>query len=329
MHISRLAKLLVAAALPLLALSPARADDQPVEVQVVDAFNAVFGTHPGFRANHAKGIVAEGSFTPTPEAAKLSKAEHFQSDSTPITIRFSDGGGLPEMPDAAPGNPHGMAVKFHLQGGADTDLVAVSLKDFPVASAEEFRDLLLAVAASPPGSPTPTAIETFMGSHPAALKALGAPMPLPTSFAAERYGGFNAFRLTALDGTVRNVRYKIVPVNGPEYMDAATAKAAAPDVLLDELKQRLTAGPARFRLLAQIAAADDPTNNATLSWPDTRPLIVLGEIDVNGIVQDSAAAERPLLFLPGQLTDGIEASDDPMIDQRDAAYAVSFSRRNP
>jgi catalase len=36
-----------------------------------------------------------------------------------------------------------------------------------------------------------------------------------------------------------------------------------------------------------------------------------------------------LFFLPGQLTDGIEQSDDPLIDVRNAAYAVSFSRRNP
>ena len=36
-----------------------------------------------------------------------------------------------------------------------------------------------------------------------------------------------------------------------------------------------------------------------------------------------------LLFLPGQLTDGIEQSDDSMIDVRNGAYAISFSRRNP
>jgi hypothetical protein len=32
------------------------------------------------------------------------------------------------------------------------------------------------------------------------------------------------------------------------------------------------------------------------------------------------------LLLPGQLTDGIEESDDPVIDIRDGAYALSFSR---
>jgi catalase len=46
-------------------------------------------------------------------------------------------------------------------------------------------------------------------------------------------------------------------------------------------------------------------------------------------VPDSQTAEKGLLFLPGQLTDGIEPSDDPLIDLRDSAYAVSFSRRNP
>jgi len=33
------------------------------------------------------------------------------------------------------------------------------------------------------------------------------------------------------------------------------------------------------------------------------------------------------LFLPTALIDGIEASDDPLIQLRGAAYAVSFSRR--
>jgi catalase len=47
-------------------------------------------------------------------------------------------------------NPHGMAIKFHLPAGSDTDMVINSLKFFPVATGEDFRDLLLALAASPP-----------------------------------------------------------------------------------------------------------------------------------------------------------------------------------
>ena len=33
------------------------------------------------------------------------------------------------------------------------------------------------------------------------------------------------------------------------------------------------------------------------------------------------------MLLPGNLPEGIEPSDDPMIDVRNESYAVSFSRR--
>jgi len=65
------------------------------------------------------------------------------------------------------------------------------------------------------------------------------------------------------------------------------------------------------------------------AWPDDRKVVDLGTLTIDKTVANNAAAEKPLLFLPGQLTDGIEPSDDPLIDVRDGAYPVSFSRRNP
>jgi catalase len=55
----------------------------------------------------------------------------------------------------------------------------------------------------------------------------------------------------------------------------------------------------------------------------------LGIVTIDKVVADSAEAQKALLFLPGLLTDGIEQSDDPLIDVRNGAYAESFSRRNP
>jgi hypothetical protein len=46
-------------------------------------------------------------------------------------------------------------------------------------------------------------------------------------------------------------------------------------------------------------------------------------------VADSLDAQKKLLCLPGQLTKGIETSDDPMVEIQNGAYAVSFSRRAP
>ena len=74
-----------------------------------------------------------------------------------------------------------------------------------------------------------------------------------------------------------------------------------------------------FHLEAQLAAAGDSTKDPTQPWPDDRKVVDLGVLTIDKAVADSAAAEKSLLFLPGQLTDGIEPSDDPLIDVRDAA----------
>ena len=58
-------------------------------------------------------------------------------------------------------------------------------------------------------------------------------------------------------------------------------------------------------------------------------MIDLGVITIDRVVANSDEAQKQLLFLPGNVTDGIEPSDDPLIDARDAAYPISFARRNP
>src|SRR5205823_1813791 len=105
------------------------ASQKSVPEQAVDAFNGVFGVHPGARAVHAKGVVLEGTFTPSASATSVSKAEHFQKKKTsiPTMIRFSDSTGIPTIPDTDPGaSPLGMALKFHLPSGSQTDIVVHS-----------------------------------------------------------------------------------------------------------------------------------------------------------------------------------------------------------
>jgi catalase len=99
--------------------------------------------------------------------------------------------------------------------------------------------------------------------------------------------------------------------------------------LIEEMQERLKKGPVTFHLAAQLAAPGDPLNDATKPWPDDRKTVDLGVVTITKAAENSAEAQKPLLFLPGQLTGGIEPSDDPMIDTRNGAYAVSFSRRNP
>ena len=305
-----------------------RAEDQPIEQQLVDAMNKVFGVHPGFRANHAKGIVVEGSFKASPEAAGLSRAVLFNGSSIPATVRFSDSTGIPNIPDgSADANPHGMAIKFRLPDGSETDMVINSLKFFPVATGEDFRDLLLALAASPPDASKPTKFEQFTASHPS-VPAAFATVGTPDSFANEEYYGVNAFVFVNKAGERQAVRYQMMPEH-VVHLAASDAAKQPPNFLMDELPERLKRGPVTFHLRAQLAAAGDSTKDPTIAWPNDRRVVELGVLTIDKAVPNSAEAEKKLLFLPGQLTDGIEESDDPLIDIRNGAYALSFSRRNP
>ncbi|MGJ5206159.1 catalase family peroxidase [Bradyrhizobium sp. HKCCYLR20261] len=306
----------------------AYAEDAPLEQQLVDAMNKVFGVHAGFRANHAKGVVVEGRFKPSAEAATLSKASLFSGGEIPVTVRFSDSTGVPNLPDGSDdANPHGMAVKFRLADGSDMDIVINSLKFFPVSTAAELRDLFLAIADSGPNAAKPTKLEQFIGSHPSVPAALGT-IATPDSFANEGYFGVNAFVLVNKQGARQAIRYQMLPEK-VVHLDKAEAAKRAPDYLMAELPARLKQGPVTFRFMAQLAAAGDDTKDPAKPWPDDRKLVELGVVTIDKAVADSDAAQKKLLFLPSQLPDGIEASDDPMIDIRSAAYAISFSRRNP
>jgi catalase len=305
-----------------------KAEDRPIEQQLVDAMNKVFGVHPGFRANHAKGIVAKGNFKASAEAAGLSRAALFNGSPIPVTVRFSDSTGIPNVPDgSANANPHGMAIKFHLPNGADTDMVINSLKFFPVATGEDFRDLLLALAESPPNAPKPTKFEQFAASHPS-VPAAFATVSTPDSFADEEYYSIDAFVFVNATGARQAVRYQMIPER-VVHLAAADAAKQPPNFLMDELPERLKHGPVTFHLRAQLATAGDSTKDPTIAWPNDRKSVELGVLTIDKVVADSAEAEKKLLFLPGALTEGIEKSDDPLINIRDGAYALSFSRRNP
>ncbi len=295
--------------------------------QTVDVMNQLWGRHPGIRANHAKGVVVEGSFAPTPEAATLSKASLFRGEPVPVTVRFSDSTGLPTLPDGSnDANPHGMSMKFDLPGGGEMDVVTNSLAFFPVATGEEFRDLLVALAASGPDAAKPTKAEQFIGAHPSVLKSF-ASATTPTSFAREIYNGIDAFIFVDAAGKRQPFRFQFVPAAGAEHMAAADAAKQPSDFLIDELPQRLAKEPVAFRVMAQLASPGDQTKDPTQPWPADRRMADLGTITLTKAAADSKAAERTLHLLPNRLPAGIEVSDDPLITARVQSYVISFGRR--
>src|SRR5579862_4912640 len=310
----------------LLASAAAIAGDPSLPTQIVDLANKVDGVHPGFRAFHAKGVVVEGSFKASAEAARLSRAALFNGSTIPVTARFSDGSGMPNVPDGSPAMPRGIAIKYHLPGAADTDMVTNSFKFFPVGTGEDFRDLLQAIVASPADAPKPTKLDQFFASHPNAPKAIGS-LPIPDSFADEEYHGIDAFIFVSKTGQRQAVRYLIVPEKLVHITPEEAAKQP-PNYLFDELTKRIVQKPVVFRLKAQLAEAGDQTKDASQPWPDDRNVVDLGVLTLAKVVPNSLEAQKKLLFLPTNLTPGIELSDDPLPLVRAGAYGVSFARRS-
>lgn len=321
-----LAGLLVAAGTTARAADAPPAAAKPLPVAIVDVLNKLSGgPHAGYRANHAKGVLATGEFVPAPSAVSLSKAPHF-AKAVPVLVRFSNATGVPTLADADDNaSPHGMAIRFDLPDGTNSDLVCISANGFPVATPEDFLGLLQAVAASGPDAPKPTPIENFLGSHPAALKFVTTPRPAPESFATLAFYGVNAFKFTNAQGESRFIRYQILPVAGEKAF--GTASKPTDHFLMDELPKRVAAAPVKFRLVAQLAEPGDVTNDPTVVWPADRKTVELGTISLNKVPGDQEKAQRPLLFNPLALPPGIEASADPVLLARPAAYAVSFGQR--
>lgn len=311
---------------------PLTSDEKLLAVsrEVIAAFDKLDGgVHPGFRPAHAKGILLTGTFSPSPEAGSLTRAPHFNRNSTPVTVRFSNFAGIPNVSDNDPqgAGPRGFAVRFQLGEHVHTDIVAHSVDAFPTRTVEEFLDFAGALIATDPAAPHPNPIERFLGAHPAASAFVQIPKPIPTSFAKESFYAVSAFKFTDAAGASRYGRYRFQPLAGSEYLDAAGAAARGPNFLFEEIERRVASEPVRFGIAVQLAADGDATDDVTVRWPEDRPRLHLGEISLTAIMPDNAKEQQHIIFDPIPRVEGIETSADPLFEPRANIYLMSGRRR--
>jgi catalase len=304
------------------------AEGNDLSQQIFDTMLKVPGTKPGNRPVHAKGIVVQGTFVPSKDAASFSKAAHFQGPSVPVTVRFSDGAPDPSIPDNSPeAGARGMAIRFMLPGGGKTDIVAISHNGFAVGTGTEFLELQQAIVATDPSKPHPWPIERFLMMHPQAMKFVTEIKVTPASFATEAFFANNAFVFVNKNGVKQPGRYQILPAAGQRNLSEAEAKKQPPDFLVQDLKTRLAKGPITYRLVVQIPNADDQTKDSSVVWPNDRDTVNVGSIRITSVVPDNSEMVKTLAYDPVNLTDGIELSDDPLPALRSKVYALSVQHR--
>ena len=292
--------------------------------RIVDALQANGGLHAGFRRNHAKGICVTGYFESNGDGAAWSSAPLFGAATrTPVVGRFAVPGGNPYAPDTSV-PIRSLALRLTAPDGAQWRTGMNAMPVFPVATPAAFYAQTVATRPDPAtGKPDPKKVAAFFAAHPetAAFRAWVKTAKPSASFATESYYSINAFYFVDPQGMKHAVRWRVVP----EQTDGGVA--SGPNVLDPDLEERLGKGPQRWHWLVTFANPDDPVDDATRQWPADRKTIDIGTLVLDRAEQQDSGPCRDINYDPTVLPTGIEASADPLLAARSAAYADSYRRR--
>ena len=285
------------------------------------------GFHPGFRGVHAQGRYYAAVFKATPEAKKLSRAVHLQGQPVPVTVRHGH---------SASGNPWGpavtpsMAVKFYLPDGTVTDLIGLTIPLFFGRTPDEVLEGLKILKPDPAtGKPDEKKLMQYLATRPWIANAfkIAKNLPYPVSFAQTVFHAIHAFKFVNAADEAQYARYHWEPEAGVAGQTLEELQKQPPSYLFEELEARLRKAPVVFNLVLQLAKDDDPTDDPTAPWPDDRPRVPIGRLELIRPTTVEEIGDPVMLHDPTRLTDGIEPSDDPVLAVRRGVYEVSVAHR--
>lgn len=293
-----------------------------------DGFEQVYGLHPSFRRNHAKGLGVTGFFESNGQGVRLSKAAVFRPGTVPVIGRFSLGGGQPAIVDN-PDTVRGLGLQFSLPDGELWRTAMVNLPVFAVRTPEQFYEQLVASKLNPEtGKPDEAKVKAFLSANPESERAVKIIKSEPKSsgFANSTFHGLNAFWFTNGAGTSIPVRWLVTPEQPFEKANTVS-KPQDKNYLFDGLIAQIHQRPLRWHLIVIIGQPGDPTNDATIPWPAGREQVDVGTLTLDRVHSWETSPATDLNFDPLVLPAGIAPSDDPLLSARSAVYSVSFTRR--
>ena len=181
-------------------------------------------------------------------------------------------------------------------------------------------------------SEKPLTLPLFLVRHPGVLptvlaSARAGAIARHTTFAEVTFYPIHAYGWLAEDGTRTWVRYVFRAT--ATKADRLDTSFSGPDQLTDELAARLARGPVTHELWVQVAGEGHDPHRATSVWSGARELLA-GRIEVTAPVddpEDGPTTSAPTVFDPTRVVDGIELSDDPILQYRRGAYTESVARR--
>src|SRR5882672_3769552 len=215
-----------------------------------NGFEEVYGVHPGFRRNHAKGVGVSGFFESNGKGVRLSKAAVFRPGRVPVLGRFSLGGGQPYATDSESA-VRGLGLQFPLPDGELWRTAMIHLPVFPFRTPEAFYENLFASRPDPStGQPDPAKMQAFLARHPETAEALKfiKSQPASSGFGDSTFHGLNAFRFINAAGESTPVRWILTPAQPLSAANAAPASQDK-DFLFDALIAQIHRRPLQWNLI--------------------------------------------------------------------------------
>ena len=300
------------------------------------------------RVVHARGAGAHGYFEAYGKVgdepvSKYTRAKLFQEagKKTPVFVRFSTVAGAMESPETAR-DPRGFAVKFYTEDG-NWDLVGNNLKIFFIRDAMKFPDMIHAFKPDPVSNlSNPERMFDFLSKTPEAthmITFLFSPWGIPANYRQMQGSGVNTYKWVNQDGEAVLVKYHWEPlkqgIKNLTQKEANEIQATNVSHATQDLYEAIERGDyPEWELCVQIMTDDyhpeldfDPLDDTKL-WPtDKFPFLKVGKMVLNKNPENYFNEVEQAAFGTGVLVDGLDFSDDKMLQGRTFSYSDTQRHR--
>ncbi|MBY0096047.1 catalase [Mesobacillus maritimus] len=293
------------------------------------------------RVVHARGAGAFGYFETYGKVGdepveKYTRAKVFSGagKKTPLMVRFSTVAGAKDSPETAR-DPRGFAVKMYTEDG-NWDLVGNNLKIFFIRDAMKFPDMIHAFKADPVSNvPNPQRMFDFVSRTPEAthmITFLFSPWGIPATYRHMQGSGVNTYKWVNAKGEAVLVKYHWEPKQGIRNLtqeEADSIQAKNVGHATQDLYEAIEKGDyPEWELFVQIMEDDyhpeldfDPLDDTKL-WPEDKfPWLPVGRMVLDRNPVDFHAEIEQAAFGTGVLVDGMDFSDDKMLQGRTFSYS--------
>src|SRR3954449_10440779 len=293
------------------------------------------------RVVHARGTGAHGWFEAYGKigdepASKYTKARVLNETGvrTPMFVRFSTVAGAKENPETAR-DPRGFAVKFNTKDG-NWDLVGNNLKIFFIRDAIKFPDMIHAFKPDPvTNRQDMQRFFDFCSLTPEATHMVTwimSPWGIPANYREMQGSGVNTYKWVNADGVGVLVKYHWVPKQGVRNLtqeEANKVQSMNFNHATQDLYDAIERGDyPEWELQVQVMSDDehpeldfDPLDDTKI-WPEDQfPPRPVGRMVLDRAPDNFFADTEQSAFGTGVLVDGIDFSDDKMLQGRTLSYS--------